>query len=752
MYDTNPATSDPIRQAVDESEFATADGGTDEAKQQEYAAVKKAQQEYDQARTFDKYARRQYAIDRRYSAGTANANWAVTTNLIGSFIDILTSFLYARNPDVSVKKAAQVSNAGTQTLDDFAKTMEIVISKLWKQGRLKDSARRMVRSGLSTGVGWMKVILISEGTNIPQMEADLNDARDNMARLEALKAELQIVPEPVEPIPGMGSLMEGIDNVPQWPEGMDSIDAELIVGGKPQKCELSPEEFDAKMAELQDLQASLEHKVEVALRKYLAIDFVPSDCVQVSLDVRYISDYRNAGWVSNDIYRTVDEAKALFPKLTEEEIKSARKYYQKRTNVAVSVDPMNIFSFDKQDITEADADQFTTGLDNSSQTGDADGQNLAFVKITERWDHRTNHVYTMIDGVKCWAKEPYQPDYPTSRFYPYFLVSFYEVDGERHPQSLAWRLHKLQDEYSASRSSFRLMRQRATPGVIFNASGLTEEDMTKIKNSDEQEFVGVKPINPEAPLQNLFAPKPYERVDPRMYDNTPILMDMEKVAGVQEALQSSSSPEKTATEAEIQQTGFASRTTADRDVIEEMLTDLATYTAQLAVGGIPTKDVQRMAGSAAFWPEGMALDDLLTMVELDVVAGTTGKPKSMGDRDAWAVLLPQIKEAVVQYQEALVAGNRPLADAIKELVRETMVRMGDETDIDRFIPEPPEPAIDPVTGLPIVPPVVGGPGAPAPGDQLPPADPMATGGDPALANPELVNPELSAPVQLPPSQ
>lgn len=748
MYDTNPATSDPVRQAVDES----VEAGADPDKQKEYAAVKKAQQEYDQARTFDKYARRQYAIDRRYAAGTANANWAVTTNLIGSFIDVLTSFLYARNPDVSVKKAAQVNNSGTRNLDDFAKTMEIVISKLWKQGQLKANARRMVRSGLSTGVGWMKVILVSEGTNIPQMESDLNDARDNMARLEALKAELQVVPDPVEIAPEMGTLLDGISNVPQWPAGMETIDVELTVGGKPHKCELSPEEYDAKMAEMQDLQASLEHKVEVALRKYLAIDFIPADCVQVSLDVRYISDYRNAGWVSNDIYRTVDEAKALFPKLTEEELRSARKYYQKRTNVAVSVDPMNIFSFDKQDITEADADQFTSGLDNSSQTGDAESS-LPFVKITERWDHRTNHVYTMIDGVKCWAVDPYQPDYPSSRFYPYFLVSFYEVDGERHPQSLAWRLHKLQDEYSASRSSFRLMRQRATPGVVFNASGLTEEDMQKIKQSDEQEFVGIKPINPDAPLQNLFAPKPYERVDPRMYDNTPILMDMEKIGGVQEALQSSSSPEKTATEAEIQQTGFASRTTADRDVIEEMLTDLATYTAQIAVGGIPTKDVQRMAGSAAFWPEGMALDDLLTMVELDVVAGTTGKPKSMGDRDAWAVLLPQIKEAVVQYQEAITVGNKPLADAIKELLRETMVRMGDETDIDRFIPEPPEQIIDPVTGLPISPPGVAGPGAPAPGaPAMPPVDPAALGGDPALANPELVNPELAPPVQLPPSQ
>lgn len=738
-----------ISEVVKNSAYATEDGQIDEAKKEEYAAVKKNQEEYDQAREFDKFARRQYAIDRRYAAGTADARWAVSTNLIGSFIDILTSFLYARNPDVSVKKAPQVNNSGTAGLEDFAKTMEIVISKLWKNGRLKESARRMVRSGLSTGVGWMKVILVAEGTNIPQMEADLNDARDNLARLEALKAELQIPAEPVQ-VPGleMGTLLDGLTE-PTWPTDMETIDVELQNGDKTETSKLSPDEFEAKMAELQDLQASLEHKVEVALRKYLAIDFIPSDCMQVSLDVRNITDYRNADWISNDIYRTAEECKALFPKLKEPDLATAKKYYQKRSR-NVNVDPLRVFNFenmDGNDVSAADADQFSCGTDNSGTSGE--GSSQAFHKITERWDHRTNHIYTTIDGVKCWAVEPYQPEYPAARFYPYFLVAFYEVDGERHPQSLSWRLHKLQDEYCASRSSFRLMRQRATPGVIFNKTGLSEEDVRKIVGSTEQEYVGVQPTDPAIPLKNLFAPKPYEAPDIRLYDNAPILMDMEKIAGVQEALQSSSSPEKTATEAEIQQSGFASRTTADRDVLEEMLTELAVYTAQIAIGGLPTKDVQRMAGAGAFWPEGMALEDLLTMVELDVVAGTTGKPKAMGDREAWGVLLPQIKETIVQIQQAIVMGNIPLAESYKELLRETMVRMGDDTDIDRFVPEiptppaPVAPTIDPVTGQPIVSPVAGD----EPGNaSVPPvASSTPPTGDTTLAPPDLAAPELSAP-------
>jgi hypothetical protein len=709
------------------------------AKRREIASVQKAVEEYDQAREFDKYARRQYAIDRRYAAGTADKRFAVNTNLIGSFIDILTSFLYARNPDVSVKKAAQVNDAGTAGFEEMARTMEIVVSKLWKQGRLKDSARRMVRSALSTGVGWLKVVLICDGTNIPQMEADLGDARDNLARLEALQAQLQANSDPFNVFDEMGNPIT-TQNTVKDEHGND----------------LSPEEIDQKTTEANELMVSLQHKVEVAIRKYLAIDFVSSECMQVSLDVRYISDYRNANWVSNDIYRTKEEIQALFPRLTGEDLGSAKAYYQKRSSAAnIDANAISLFGETAGGVSDSDADQFTTGV--GCEVGTDGKPGLAFFKIIERWDHRTNHIYTWIEGVKRWAVEPYQPDYATARFFPYFMVAFYEVDGERHPQSLSWRLHKLQDEYAVSRSAFRLMRQRAAPGILFNRTGLSDDDVKRITDGTEQEYIGLAPTDPTTPIQNLFAEKPVSKIDPRMYDNTAILSDMEKVAGVQEALQSSTSPEKTATEAEIQQTGFASRTTADRDCLEEVLSEMATYTAQLAIGGIPTKDVQRMAGPAAIWPEGMALDDLLTMVELEITAGTTGKPKSMGDREAWGVLLPQIKEAIIQIQQAIITGNIPMANALKELLRETMLRMGDDTDIDRFIPQIPEipqpGAVDPLTGQPIAPPgapPVGPDGAPLPANMAPSGSSGAPpGGD--LPVPDIQNPELMPPIQLPPT-
>lgn len=703
---------DPVQQAVTDgiadAPLEGMDDAQKEAYQKECNVVKKLWAEYDQARKFDKAARAQYAADRRYAAGNADPTWAVNTNLIGSFIDILTSFLYARNPDVSVKKTPRVTIPGQRTpkaQDDelFAKTMELVISSLWKKARLKRPARKMVRSGLSVGPGWLKAVMIADGPNLPAMMNEQNDIRDNIARLEADKA----------------ALLES--------QEFQSIDQQ-----------------DALIAEANELMVSIQQKIEVTIRKYMAVDFCRGEDVQVSLDVAEVGDYLDASWVANAIYKLKSDAKEMFPRLDDEDIRSATNYYQRmpKDNGTSLTDRMAMSGIPGAGVSPDEAEQYTTA---TSQGGVADGDGgPEFIKIVELWDRRTNHVKTMIEGVKKWAKEPYEPDYPSSRFFPYFLVAFYEVDGSRHPQSLPQRLFKLQDEYARSRSNFRLMRERGIPGTLFNATGLEETDVRKIEQSVHQEFIGLKPVNPETPLQNLFAPKPVEGVDPRMYDNTPIITDMEKIAGVQEALQTSMTAPKTATEAEIQQTGFASRTTADRDTLETVLTDLANYTGEVALSALNIKDVQRIAGAAAFWPQGMDIDDLLTMVEIEITAGTTGKPKSMGDREAWGVVLPVIKETIAQVQQAIITGNQPLADALIELLRETMIRMGDDTDIDRFIPM--MPAMPTAPGLP------GMPGVPGPDGTVPaaPGDPAAVppagagGGEaPGLeAPPPLENPPI----------
>ena len=637
--------SDP-RQAANGGKEATGyDSPPDDkgrAGPDEEALCKKLWAKFDDARKFDENFRKQVAIDRRYAAGTSDLSWAVTTNLIGAFIDILVALLYARDPDVSVRKSPQVDYEGTQGQDDFAKTLEIVIQHLWRKGKLKKAARKGVRSVLSNGEGWFKCLMVSEHEPQPEVEAAINDAKETMERLQA---QLKLLDDP------------------------ETTDPETIEG---------------EIAEKEALLAELQEKLEVRVAKMFVIDYVPTENIQVSTDISCIEDYLDADWIGNEMFIEKEDALSRFPRLTPEDIKSAKTYYQRTPKEMTTRDIDNVLP--QGMLTAESAQAFVT----STSTPESP----AFVRAIEIWDRRDKQIRTMIDGVKKWAKEPYAPPYPSSRFYPYFYFAFYEVDGSRHPQSLSWRLYKLQDEYSATRSNFRLTRERSIPGVLFNATMLDDTEAKKLTESKHQEYTALRPADPSTPLANLFAPKPVQGIDPRLYDPTYILNDMERLSGVQEALSAAingpGNP-KTATEANIQQSGTNARTTSNRDNLEWMLCDMATYTAEVSLQCLEPKDVQRMAGPKAFWPAGMDIEDLFTLVEVTIDAGTTGKPKSQGDQQNWATLLPLLKETIQQIEQALATGNMALAHALTELVKETMVRLGDETDVDRFIPKTPPP-------------------------------------------------------------
>jgi hypothetical protein len=613
-----------------------------EDEEQELLLVEKKWREYDDARKFDENFRKQVAIDRKYAAGTSDLSWAVTTNLIGAFIDILVALLYARNPDVSVRKAPQVDESNTYQIQTFARTLEIVISSLWKKGNLKKPARKGVRSVLSNAEGWFKATMVSEKRPQPEVERALNDAQETHARIVAQQKLLED--------PG----------------------------------DRDPETLEAEKAEKEALIEELQEKLELAVNKMFVIDYVETENIQVSTDINCIENYTDADWIANELYLTKDDALSRFPRLKPEDIKSAKSYFQRAPKELTTRETDNILP--QGTMTAESAQAYTT---QTSAT-----ESPMFLRVVEIWDRRDKQIRTLIDGVKKWAKEPYPPPYPTSRFFPYFYFAFYEVDGQRHAQSLAWRLYKLQDEYSSSRSNFRLTRERSIPGVLFNATMLDEVEAKKLQDSKSQEYTALRPSDPATPIGNMFAAKPVATIDMRLYDPTLILNDMERISGVQEALSAAiNSPgnPKTATEANIQQSGTQARTTSDRDNLEAMLTELAEYTAQQALQCLEVRDVQRLAGPKAFWPENMDIEDLFTLVEITIEAGSTGKPRQATDMQAWGTILPLIQKSLQEIEQAFATGNTPMANALIELVKETMLRLGDESDVERFIPRQPPP-------------------------------------------------------------
>ena len=234
-----PEITAGIANAVDEG-VRQADGS--EIPQAEIDAVKRLFTQYSVARAFDTWARQAYTRNRRYAAGTANPNWASDANIVGSFIDILVSFLYAKDPDVSVRPAKHVKPppeaqqalamlGGDKTQFDaqaFSETSEIIVSHQWRKAKLKKNMKKLLRSALTVGPGWMKALMYSPEQN-PLLEKELSDLQDNLRRIQSLQADL-------------------IDE--------------------------SDEDREQKIADLQSQITAVQAHVELSVKKGLCIDFV----------------------------------------------------------------------------------------------------------------------------------------------------------------------------------------------------------------------------------------------------------------------------------------------------------------------------------------------------------------------------------------------------------------------------------------------------------------------------------------------
>lgn len=214
--------------------------------------VKKLFEEFDSARTFDEVARKDYVFCRQYARG--DSHWEVAVNLIGTYIDIMVAFLYARDPNVAAVVAASVGNRRKAEAKLFAQTMETILSRQWRDAKLKRAAERWVRSVLTTGIGWMKSGWQETFETDPDILQRRRDIQENMARIRELQEEINA-------------------------GGMDDL--------------------QAREEELQAQLAGLEGHVEQLVFRGLFVDFVPAEHVQVSLNVQTVTDIDAATWVAH---------------------------------------------------------------------------------------------------------------------------------------------------------------------------------------------------------------------------------------------------------------------------------------------------------------------------------------------------------------------------------------------------------------------------------------------------------------------
>ncbi|CUJ80808.1 MAG: hypothetical protein J0I68_30870 [Achromobacter sp.] len=589
-------------------------------------------------------------------------------NLIFATAQATLPNIYARNPDVSV--------TGTWRNKDvrlFCETLETVLSKQMRMAKLKSRMKMSVLAAMTEYFGIVKMTYQRDIERDPLITQRINDAQDNLVQL---------------------------DNLIQQSEDPQSRgDAEL------------------KKRELEEQLRGLEAQSEVVRSEGLVLDRVLPENLIIDDGVVEFDDYPNADWMIQEVPMARGRAQGL---------------YKVNLSKAKAYKPIAHQMGDGKNGRGTDGGgRLMSG--EMQQSGDDD----EVICILEIWDRTSQLVYTMADGCNFFCREPYPVEKAGQRWFPFFILPYAVLPGQFVAPCLVDLTEKLQNEYNGTRDKFAAHRELNQPGWIAAA----DANMKTLKRHTDAILGEVVLIDPDGkPLNQVIQPKQSIPVNPADYDTGPIRVDWEQVTGLQDAARSTVVQPKTATEASIMQQSLSGRTAEFRDKLEDLLQEMDECAAQILLQELSPAQVERYTGQhkmgvapdpmnpgamiqvieepAYDWPQ-LSRGQIFDMVEINIVAGTTGAPDKVQAQETWAKIFPLVQQLLGQIMQIAAQGGD--YGPLEALLRETLHRFDDRIDVDQFLPRP----------APTVPPVAPGaaPAAPAPQagpvQSDPSQDPMA---------------------------
>ncbi len=364
------------------------------------------------------------------------------------------------------------------------------------------------------------------------------------------------------------------------------------------------------------------------------------------------------------------------------------------------------------------AKRFNSTLDKSLavNTGDGAQKNLQTsgggaeddqVCILEIWDRITQRVYTMAEGTNFFLREPYSPQKVGGRWYPFFLLTYNQVDGRFVAPSIVDLMEKLQQEHNETRETFVEHRRLCKPGYIASAD-VDSRTLERFTDAQLGEITILKSAEGQDP-RTIIMPKQTPPVDPAVYDTSVIRQDIEQVTGMQDAMRSTVVEPKTATEAQIMQQGLSGRVSAFRDAVEDWLQEIATYSAQILLRELTEEDVARIMGDPVVqvdpitgapmiadkpydWPQ-LTTEQVARLIKIRITAGSTGAPDKVQQQENWQKILPTI-QGLLQFLYQLKSQGIDSAP-VEALLRETVRRFDDRIDVETLIPNIQMPQLSP---------------------------------------------------------
>jgi hypothetical protein len=448
------------------------------------------------------------------------------------------------------------------------------------------------------------------------------------------------------------------------------------------------DENHAKFEQMQLMLKELSEKQDAILDEGLVFDFPQTQNIIVDTRCRQLKGFIGAEWVAQEFLLTLDEVKEVY---------------------------------------QVDLGTTYTRQEPIPQTWQADRNKEDETNVCRIWEiysKRDCMKYVIAEGYPDFLVEPSCPEIKLKRFWPFFTLVFNEVESDRdiYPPSDIRMLRPIQLEYNLARQRLREHRNANRPLYVIPVGALNESDVKKLMDRQPNEVIQLNSLQPGQDVGTIIQQVKPVPIDPTLYDVSPLMEDMFRVVGSQEANLGGTTG-STATEVSVAESSRMSSIGSNVDDLDDFLTELCRSAGQILLTNMDPMTAEKIAGPGASWPT-MSAQEIADELMLEVAAGSSGRPNKAAEIANFERLAPTImqipgidpswfaKEAIRRLDDGLDL-TEAIKAAIPSIVAQNAMEQAQQTAMG-------EPALQGGSGALNTPtPTTSAPGAPVGGTPIP---------------------------------
>lgn len=334
------------------------------------------------------------------------------------------------------------------------------------------------------------------------------------------------------------------------------------------------------------------------------------------------------------------------------------------------------------------------------------------------YDLDTKSNFVLMEGYKDYVQRPEAPAVATRGFWQIVPVTFNDIEVTEEcfasifPPSDVDLIKHPQKEHNRCRNSLRRHRRANAPKYLYPDGALDQGDLEKMMLMDEQEFFGLKGLQPGTEPGKILQALNVADIKPELYDTSGLHEDVLMATGNQEANIGPAQPNVTATVGTIAEQSRLGVASSDIDGLDDSLSEVAQCGVEMLMREMDEQTVKRLAGPGAICVSHDP-EEFLNEIDINVVAASSGRPNKAVDIANWSQIMPLILQAIQMPPQA-----QPTMQAC---IRQTIKVADANLEAADFFPLP-IPTM-PLDGSQVASP---GQGAPAKMQAAAPSQPLAT--------------------------